>query len=431
MSENLKCVIFDFDGVLADSLEAHLQFCRDYAKEIEEHVDIPESVDAFKENMIATGKIFNPMKNFMMAVGFTKKQAEEGNESYKNTFHKKYKVSPFENVDTMLQRLRERGLKLGIVSANYRNVIDDFIERCGLQDSQGPVFSEDVLFAKKDGDKSDLSKSGALKRIAADQCITPRQILYVGDQHSDYKAAQEAGVCFLGVSYGWGFFNEPAGIRFAKSVPDIANRVFSLLRDSTDSVEAKKLQLEHGREMFLYHAGQRNTSIRYYLLAIAILSVAVTGLFSVADLTPITLTLTLFVGLTATIISLSFWGLDHRNQAIVDGDEKLLNRLERELANECLTAELKTIEHSDLEHQGWLVSYGQIMPLIFIFSALSGLALALASLWYGLGTGLSVETPSTVEFSSAAISLILLIISTVGVMAKVRLKYKGRKNSKV
>src|SRR5262245_46624750 len=65
----MRAVNFDFDGVLVDSLPAHLRYCRRIAQDFRLPIEIPPP-DEFKDRVIRTGMVISPMVHFFRAVGF-------------------------------------------------------------------------------------------------------------------------------------------------------------------------------------------------------------------------------------------------------------------------------------------------------------------------------------------------------------------------
>jgi phosphoglycolate phosphatase-like HAD superfamily hydrolase len=55
-----------------------------------------------------------------------------------------------------------------------------------------------------------------------------RACVYVGDQPADAVAAHEAGVRFLGVTYGWGLSEDEEQYETAKSISEVSERVVGL-----------------------------------------------------------------------------------------------------------------------------------------------------------------------------------------------------------
>lgn len=90
--------------------------------------------------------------------------------------------------------------------------------------------------------------------------------------------------------------------------------------------------LDHARDNFIYHAGQRLTSIRYYFATYAIFVAAYFGTF-VRDAQIPSYARPGICGV-AIIVTLAFWGLDKRNAELVEIDEKAVGEIEDHLAAE-------------------------------------------------------------------------------------------------
>lgn len=88
--------------------------------------------------------------------------------------------------------------------------------------------------------------------------------------------------------------------------------------------------LQHGRELFVYHAGQRLITIRYFFVAYAIFAAGYIG-----AMTPATTGgqdiggLRLLITFLAFVITIAFWALDARNSELVKIDEASLKEIER------------------------------------------------------------------------------------------------------
>ncbi len=212
----IYAVVFDVDGVLLDSLMPHLQICKDMNRKYDLGLVMP-SVNDFKK-MVSNGVKISPMKYFFKAVGFPNKYADLAFEDYKAIFMRDYSPKPFSQVENMLFKLSQAGLKLGIVTSNVRANVDS-----ALGDSMH-FFYPGCIFTKED--MVNESKVSALFSVSKHSGVGVSSILYVGDQPADWAAAKEAGVKFLGVTYGWGISEENKDFPTVKSVEGIAEYIF-------------------------------------------------------------------------------------------------------------------------------------------------------------------------------------------------------------
>lgn len=211
----IRAVFCDVDGVLLDSLAAHLRMCEDKSLEYGLKLRIP-SASEFKE-MARRGVRISPMKCFFRAVGFSEGDAERADAQYQAVFATKYTPAVFPGVPDLLEGLRRSGLTLGFVTANVKRNVETAL---------GPLLNFfDPRCRFTDDHPARLSKAAALKVGAREVGTSSQQVLYVGDQGADWAAAREADTRFLGVTYGWGISDEDVGFPKADSPQSILSYV--------------------------------------------------------------------------------------------------------------------------------------------------------------------------------------------------------------
>jgi phosphoglycolate phosphatase-like HAD superfamily hydrolase len=211
----LSAAIFDVDGVLLDSLGAHLQVCRDEAQRMNLSIAIPTASE-FRA-LVSNGAIISPMEQFFRTVGFPPAQAREADDFYRREFANRYPVHPFPGIRQMVKSLADLGLKLGIVTSNTRQNISG-----ALKDSL-TYFDDNLIFA--DDDAQRMSKAQALTLCAKRRGVGPGSVLYVGDQPRDFMAAQEAHTKFIGVTYGWGIEANDSRFPTVNSPGEVADHI--------------------------------------------------------------------------------------------------------------------------------------------------------------------------------------------------------------
>jgi hypothetical protein len=146
------------------------------------------------------------------------------------------------------------------------------------------------------------------------------------------------------------------------------------------SQEYLKLALEHSRALFIYSAGQRMLSLNYYFVAIAVF---LSGfcVITTSSLTTGSRALSGSVLSTAGIIlTICFWGLDHRNEMLVECSKTLLKFAEGEMANLVGRVEWNTAAFAD-NALSLRPGYRTIVPIIFLLYIILSAAELLFSIW--------------------------------------------------
>lgn len=101
----------------------------------------------------------------------------------------------YDSVPATVQTLRERGLKLGIVSTKYRRRITEVLTREGLLDGF------DLVIGGEDVEHHKPHPQGLMRAMDQLEC-SPQSLVYVGDSVVDAELAQRAGVPLVVVLSG-------------------------------------------------------------------------------------------------------------------------------------------------------------------------------------------------------------------------------------
>ncbi len=188
--KNIKAIIFDFDGVIGDTLpftfKKIIEISRTLNYKNTDEKKIIEEIRSkdWKELLSAGGMPMFWLKlPFVLAI-IARMQAELGKEI------ETIKMIP--GMKKLLVDLKRNHLRLIILSSNRKDNVEKFIKLNKLDYFD---FIDASTYTM-------LSKSGRIKRIISNFNLTKDQVVHIGDEIRDLSASKEAGVKFIGVAWG-------------------------------------------------------------------------------------------------------------------------------------------------------------------------------------------------------------------------------------
>lgn len=179
----MKLLLFDFDGVLVDSLDVYEKTVTDCLQQIGQPLTRgrAEFLELFEGNFYESlaQKGVNMDKFFAASVDILSKV------NYAE-------MTPFDAIRPVLRELAKNHPMI-VISSNDTPTI---VEALRLYDFNG-IFSE-VL-----GSDFMLSKKDKILHVISQYKVTLQDIYYIGDTTGDIKEGKQAGVKTVGVTWGW------------------------------------------------------------------------------------------------------------------------------------------------------------------------------------------------------------------------------------
>ena len=177
-------IIFDYDGTIADTLGALIQYASKNFSNIIKTQSINEDVSNIRNRTIKENLAFyniSPLK-FAYLYFFNKSKIEKYMES----------ASVFEEIPEVLKSLHASGHKLFVLTSHSGNKVKEFIKKNNINYFDN-VYSTYQLFGKPK----------LISKLLADQNISKDGCIYVGDEVRDIQACRKSGIKIISVT--WGF----------------------------------------------------------------------------------------------------------------------------------------------------------------------------------------------------------------------------------
>lgn len=187
MKTKYECIIFDFDGTIADSLGQSIIVYNKLAPVYGYKPITPAELPTAKEMS---------MREFIRAYHISKLKLPSILKEGKRIIHGKIdKISPFGGIKEVLREIRKTNVVLGIVTSNSKPNVLRFLEVHQLG-----------KFDFVCGAPKLTKKSKSLNAVSRVFTLKSHHIVYIGDEKRDIRAAHSAGTDSIAVS--WGFNSE-------------------------------------------------------------------------------------------------------------------------------------------------------------------------------------------------------------------------------
>ncbi len=192
MLDNIKCVIFDNDGTIADTRDIILPSMRHTTKKVLGKV-WPDEVYSSQVGIPLQDQVGlytdDPNKQKEMIISYRE---------YNELYHDK-KIKKFQGCKEALEEIKKSGLTLAVATSKLRTICERGLKILEIDNLMSEIIgAEDTEKHKPHGDPILF----AAKKLG----FKPRECAYVGDAPFDIQAAKDANVTAIGVS--WGFFEK-------------------------------------------------------------------------------------------------------------------------------------------------------------------------------------------------------------------------------
>lgn len=186
----LEGVIFDVDGTLVDSNDAHANAWVDAIKETGRPITfeiVRTLIGMGSDNLLPRVTDLEP--NSAEAQALSQRRGEIFKSQYLS------ELKPVPGVRELVKRLHEDGYRLAVASSAQREELDPLLDIAGVRDFfEQKTSSSDARQSKPDPD----IVMAALKRLQ----LEPDAVVMIGDTPYDVESAAKAGVRVIGMRTG-------------------------------------------------------------------------------------------------------------------------------------------------------------------------------------------------------------------------------------
>lgn len=209
-----KTVVFDVDGTLIDGTEGILASVK-YM--IEKH-----HLKQLSEEVLKTF-IGPPVQNSLKQIySMTEEEAQICANTFREKYSKEdvYKAKVYDGICEILCYLKSKKYKLGVATYKREDYAISLMQHFGLDKYFDSVCGAD--------NENKLSKMDILKNCINNLSHNNSEVIMIGDSYHDADAAENLGIKFIGVTYGFGFKNEYELKKYDKNLLFVATTPLKL-----------------------------------------------------------------------------------------------------------------------------------------------------------------------------------------------------------
>jgi phosphoglycolate phosphatase len=183
-----KVIIFDFDGTIADTVDALVTIANRLAIEFGYVQITPEEFTILRS--FTSREIIKYSRISILKIPFLVKKVKS---ELKNKIPE---LKAINGIQEALTELKQQGNRLGIITSNSQDNVTEFLKINNLDSLFEFIYSGVTIFGK----------TTIINNVLRQKQIKPQEVIYVGDETRDIEASKKANIKVVAVTWG---FNSP------------------------------------------------------------------------------------------------------------------------------------------------------------------------------------------------------------------------------
>ncbi|MBD2302930.1 HAD-IA family hydrolase [Nostoc sp. FACHB-87] len=183
-----KVIVFDFDGTIADTVDALVGIANRLATEFGYKQITPEQLAHLRN--LTSREIIKYSGVSLLKIPFLLRKVKS---ELKNKIHE---FQPIPGIKEALTELKDHGYQLGIITSNSKENVTAFLNNHELDNLFDFIYSGVTIFGK----------TTIINNLLKQKQLSTQAVIYVGDETRDIEASKKANIKVVAVTWG---FNSP------------------------------------------------------------------------------------------------------------------------------------------------------------------------------------------------------------------------------
>lgn len=196
----IRAVLFDLDGTLLDTSEGIVDSASFAVSQLGYDPLPMEALLKF---------VGPPIQNSLMSyLGLTEEEAQKGANIFRDYYKTKalFKARLYPGIMDLLKQLKAQGKKIGVATYKREDYAMDLLRHFGIAELCDVIHGAD--------NNNSLTKADIVEMCIKEIGVPKSNIVLVGDTDHDAKGAQNAGIGFIAVTWGFGYTPDTTSLNY-------------------------------------------------------------------------------------------------------------------------------------------------------------------------------------------------------------------------